>query len=217
MRAQQGTKMHEQSRRGVCLVISAPSGAGKSTIAQALRAADPTIFTSISVTTRQPRPGEEEGVHYYFRDLDTFRQMAQNGELLEWAEVFGRGYGTPKAPMEEALAAGRDVILDIDWQGHRLIREALPEDCVGLFVLPPSLEELEKRLRGRDSDSEEEIASRMQAAMGEISHWREFDYALVNDELQSAINEARAVLTAARLARHRRKDLAALWPVEQSV
>lgn len=217
MRAQQGTKMHEQSRRGVCLVISAPSGAGKSTIAQALRAADPTIFTSISVTTRQPRPGEEEGVHYYFRDLDTFRQMAQNGELLEWAEVFGRGYGTPKAPMEEALAAGRDVILDIDWQGHRLIREALPEDCVGLFVLPPSLEELEKRLRGRDSDSEEEIASRMQAAMGEISHWQEFDYALVNDELQSAINEARAVLTAARLARHRRKDLAALWPVEQSV
>ncbi len=217
MRAQQGTKMHEQSRRGVCLVISAPSGAGKSTIAQALRAADPTIFTSISVTTRQPRPGEEEGVHYYFRDLATFRQMAQNGELLEWAEVFGRGYGTPKAPMEEALAAGRDVILDIDWQGHRLIREALPEDCVGLFVLPPSLEELEKRLRGRDSDSEEEIASRMQAAMGEISHWQEFDYALVNDELQSAINEARAVLTAARLARHRRKDLAALWPVEQSV
>lgn len=217
MRAQQGTKMHEQSRRGVCLVISAPSGAGKSTIAQALRAADQTIFTSISVTTRQPRPGEEEGVHYYFRDLATFRQMAQNGELLEWAEVFGRGYGTPKAPMEEALAAGRDVILDIDWQGHRLIREALPEDCVGLFVLPPSLEELEKRLRGRDSDSEEEIASRMQAAMGEISHWQEFDYALVNDELQSAINEARAVLTAARLARHRRKDLAALWPVEQSV
>ncbi len=205
--------MVEQSRRGVCLVISAPSGAGKSTIAQALRKADPTIFTSVSVTTRSPRPGEEEGVHYYFRDLKTFRHMAANGELLEWAEVFGRGYGTPRAPLEEALAAGRDVILDIDWQGCRLMRRAMPDDVVGLFVLPPSLEELESRLRGRNSDSEEEIASRMKAAMSEISHWPEFDYVLVNDDLDRAVEEARAVLSASRLARARRRDVAALWPV----
>ncbi|MCX8666874.1 guanylate kinase [Acetobacteraceae bacterium B3987] len=205
--------MAEQSRRGVCLVISAPSGAGKSTIAQALRKADPTIFTSVSVTTRSPRPGEEEGVHYYFRDLETFRRMAAEGELLEWAEVFGRGYGTPRAPLEEALAAGRDVILDIDWQGYRLMREAMPEDVVGLFVLPPSLEELESRLRGRNSDSDEEIASRMKAALSEISHWPEFDYVLVNDDLDRAVEEARSVLVAGRLARARRRDVAALWPV----
>lgn len=205
--------MGKQSRRGVCLVISAPSGAGKSTIAQALRRADPTIFTSVSVTTRSPRPGEEEGVHYYFRDLETFRHMAANGELLEWAEVFGRGYGTPRAPLEEALAAGRDVILDIDWQGCRLMRRAMPDDVVGLFVLPPSLEELESRLRGRNSDSEEEIASRMKAAMSEISHWPEFDFVLVNDDLDRAVEEARAVLAASRLARARRRDVAALWPV----
>ena len=205
--------MGEQSRRGVCLVISAPSGAGKSTIAQALRKADPTIFTSVSVTTRSPRPGEEEGVHYYFRDLETFRRMAADGELLEWAEVFGRGYGTPRAPLEEALAAGRDVILDIDWQGCRLMRKAMPEDVVGLFVLPPSLEELESRLRGRNSDSDEEIASRMKAAMSEISHWPEFDYVLVNDDLGRAVEEAWSVLAASRLARARRRDVEALWPV----
>ncbi len=205
--------MVEQSRRGVCLVISAPSGAGKSTIAQALRKADSTIFTSVSVTTRSPRPGEEEGVHYHFRDLETFRRMAAEGELLEWAEVFGRGYGTPRAPLEEALAAGRDVILDIDWQGYRLMRNAMPEDVVGLFVLPPSLEELESRLRGRNSDSDEEIAFRMKAALSEISHWPEFDYVLVNDDLNKAVEEARAVLVASRLARARRRDVAALWPV----
>ncbi|MBA5726131.1 guanylate kinase [Bombella favorum] len=205
--------MVEQSRRGVCLVISAPSGAGKSTIAQALRKADSTIFTSVSVTTRSPRPGEEEGVHYHFRDLETFRRMAAEGELLEWAEVFGRGYGTPRAPLEEALAAGRDVILDIDWQGYRLMRNAMPEDVVGLFVLPPSLEELESRLRGRNSDSDEEIAFRMKAALSEISHWPEFDYVLVNDDLNKAVEEARAVLVASRLARARRRDIAALWPV----
>ncbi|OOL17773.1 guanylate kinase [Bombella intestini] len=205
--------MVEQSRRGVCLVISAPSGAGKSTIAQALRKADPTIFTSVSVTTRSPRPGEEEGVHYHFRDLETFRRMAAEGELLEWAEVFGRGYGTPRAPLEEALAAGRDVILDIDWQGYRLMRTAMPEDVVGLFVLPPSLEELESRLRGRNSDSDEEIAFRMKAALSEISHWPEFDYVLVNDDLNKAVEEARSVLVGSRLARARRRDVAALWPV----
>lgn len=205
--------MVEQSRRGVCLVISAPSGAGKSTIAQALRKADPTIFTSVSVTTRSPRPGEEEGVHYYFRDLETFRRMAADGELLEWAEVFGRGYGTPRAPLEDALAAGRDVILDIDWQGCRLMRKAMPDDVVGLFVLPPSLEELEARLRGRNSDSDEEIASRMKAAMSEISHWLEFDYVLINDDLDRAVEEAQSVLAASRLARARRRDVEALWPV----
>ncbi|QHI96189.1 guanylate kinase [Aristophania vespae] len=195
--------MSQSFRRGVCLVIAAPSGAGKSTIAQALRDTDNNLFTSVSVTTRSPRPGEKEGEHYYFRDLATFRQMAENGELLEWAEVFGRGYGTPRAPIEKALAQGKDVILDIDWQGFRLMKKALPEDVVGLFILPPSLDVLESRLRGRQSDSEEEIAKRMMAAEDEISHWSEFDYVVVNQELEKAIEEARSVLMASRLATER--------------
>ncbi|MDF7673220.1 guanylate kinase [Acetobacteraceae bacterium ESL0709] len=187
-------------RRGVCLVISAPSGAGKSTIAQALRSSDANLFTSISVTTRAPRPGEEEGVHYYYRDLEQFRNMAAQGELLEWAEVFGRGYGTPRAPLEAALEEGKDVVLDIDWQGYRQMKKALPGDVVGLFVLPPSLEELEARLRGRQSDSEEEIRKRMQASEAEMSHWSEFDYVLVNRNLDEAVEQARSVLEASRLA-----------------
>ncbi|QDH15979.1 guanylate kinase [Oecophyllibacter saccharovorans] len=197
----------QPGRRGVCLVIAAPSGAGKSTIARALRARDPSLFTSVSVTTRAPRPGEREGVDYHFRPLDQFRDMARKGDLLEWAEVFGRGYGTPRKPLLEALESGRDVILDIDWQGYRQLRKALPEDVVGLFVLPPSLEALESRLRGRDSDSAEEIGKRMRAAMDEISHWNEFDYVLVNEVLDQAVEEAQAVLTAARMAVRRRRDL----------
>ncbi|MXV45216.1 guanylate kinase [Saccharibacter sp. 17.LH.SD] len=201
--------MRQSSRRGVCLVISAPSGAGKSTIAQALRQRESRLFTSISVTTRAPRPGEEEGVHYYFRDMEIFRQMAQQGDLLEWAEVFGRGYGTPRKPIEQALAAGEDIVLDIDWQGYRLMKKALPEDVEGLFVLPPSLEELEKRLRGRDSDSEEEIAKRMKAAMSEISHWREFEHVVINEDLEQAVDDAQAILRAARMLSKRRSDIAA--------
>lgn len=195
------------ARRGVCLVISAPSGAGKSTIANALRAGDSSLVHSVSVTTRSPRPGEKEGVHYHFRSMEQFREMAAQGELLEWAEVFGRGYGTPRAPVEAALASGRDMVFDIDWQGHRLLRAALPDDVVSLFVLPPSLEELERRLNKRASDHPEEIAKRMQAALNEISHWSEFDHTIINSDLDTAISQARSVLTAARLATRRQRNL----------
>ncbi|MBF0849942.1 MAG: guanylate kinase [Gluconobacter potus] len=199
--------MTQLPRRGVCLVISAPSGAGKSTIANALRASEPTLRHSVSVTTRSPRPGEVEGVHYHFRDIAEFRRMAADGELLEWAEVFGRGYGTPRAPVEEALDAGHDMVFDIDWQGHRLLRAALPDDVVSLFVLPPSLEELERRLNKRASDDPEEIAKRMKAALDEISHWSEFDHTIINSDLDTAISQARSVLTAARLATRRQRNL----------
>ncbi|MEZ7135625.1 guanylate kinase [Komagataeibacter sp. SM21] len=194
-------------RRGVCLVISAPSGAGKSTIANALRASEPQLLHSVSVTTRQPRPGESDGIHYHFRTMEEFSRMAEAGEMLEWATVFGRGYGTPRAPVEQALAEGRDMVFDIDWQGHRQIRAALPADVVGLFVLPPSIAELERRLNGRASDEADEIARRMQAARDEISHWNEFDHVIINSELDQAIAEARAVLVAARLQRHRQIGL----------
>lgn len=195
------------TRRGVCLVISAPSGAGKSTIANALRAADPKLKHSVSITTRAPRPGEADGIHYHFRSMEEFRSMAARGDLLEWATVFGRGYGTPRAPVEEALAAGCDMVFDIDWQGHRQIRDALPDDVVSVFVLPPSLEELERRLTGRASDTPEEIRKRMDAALDEISHWEEFDHVVINNELDKAIAEMRAVLTGARLKTVRQTGL----------
>ncbi|BCI68277.1 guanylate kinase [Acetobacter aceti] len=196
------------TRRGVCLVISAPSGAGKSTIANALRAADPRLKHSVSITTRAPRPGETDGIHYHFRTMEKFMEMADQGELLEWASVFGRGYGTPRAPVEAALAAGQDMVFDIDWQGHRQIRAALPDDVVSLFVLPPSLAELERRLTGRASDAPEEIRKRMDAALDEISHWEEFDHVIVNAELDRAIAETQAVLNAARLRTTRQTGLA---------
>ncbi len=198
------------SRRGVCLVISAPSGAGKSTIAGALRAAEPDLANSVSVTTRAARPGEAEGVHYLFRSQAQFDAMAEAGELLEWARVFGRGYGTPRAPVEATLAAGRDMVFDIDWQGHRQLRAALPADVVGLFVLPPSLAVLEARLRRRAADDPAEIRRRMDAARDEIAHWREFDHVIVNEVLDQAVAEARAVLAAARVATARQTGLAAL-------
>ena len=190
-------------RRGVCLVISAPSGAGKSTIANALRGSEPELRHSVSVTTRAPRPGEVEGVHYHYRSATEFDAMAQSGALLEWATVFGRSYGTPRAPVEAWLGSGRDMVFDLDWQGHRQIRAALPEDVVSLFVLPPSLDVLEQRLRARAADDTEEIARRMRAARDEIAHWREFDHVIVNADLDRSIREARAVLHAARLRTER--------------
>ncbi|XAO71179.1 MAG: guanylate kinase [Acetobacteraceae bacterium] len=186
-------------RRGVCLIISAPSGAGKSTIANALRASESRLMHSVSVTTRLPRPGEKEGVHYHFRDRKAYDEMIAQGDLLEWAEVFGHGYGTPRPPAEEALAEGYDMVFDIDWQGHRLMRAALPDDVVSIFILPPSIEELERRLRGRQSDSNETIENRMRAAQNELSHWAEFDHNIVNDDLDHAIRQTKAVLRAARL------------------
>jgi guanylate kinase len=191
------------ARRGICLVIAAPSGAGKSSITRALLDAEPELMLSVSVTTRAPRHGEKEGVHYFFRSLDEFERMAAAGELLEWANVFGRGYGSPRAPVEAALADGRDVVFDIDWQGHRQMQAALPGDVVGLFILPPSLRELEARLRARGTDNEEEIARRMEKAQGEISHAAEFDHVLVNRDFRTSVSATQAVLHAARLATRR--------------
>ncbi len=196
-------------RRGLCLVIAAPSGAGKSSVANALRAADGNLMDSVSVTTRKPRPGEVDGIHYHFRDEDAFHQLAAGGELVEWAEVFGRFYGTPRSPVITALEGGRDVVFDIDWQGHRQLRAALPGDVVSLFILPPDLRALAERLRERGQDDETEIGRRMDAAREECAHWPEFDHVLVNETLDVAVAEARAVLVAARLATRRQGARAA--------
>ncbi len=184
-------------RRGLCLVIAAPSGAGKSSVTRALLAAETQLSLSVSATTRAPRAGEREGVHYFFRTQAQFDAMVEAGELLEWASVFGRAYGTPRAPVEAALAAGRDVLFDIDWQGHRQLRAALPADTVGLFLLPPSRAELDARLRRRGDDAAE-ISRRMDAARTEMSHAGEFDYVVVNRVFEDAVAEVRAVLHAAR-------------------
>lgn len=195
--------MNTLSRRGLCLVLSAPSGAGKSSVSRALLEREPDLRLSVSATTRAPRPGEQEGVHYFFRERPEFQRMVEAGELLEWAEVFGRCYGTPRAAVEAALAAGRDVLFDIDWQGHQLLRQALPGDVVGVFLLPPSLVELERRLHGRGQDSAEEIARRMDAARDEISHYGDFDHVLVNHDFHQTVDQVRAILHAGRCARAR--------------
>jgi guanylate kinase len=194
-------------RRGVCLVIAAPSGAGKTSITRALLAVEPDLSLSISVTTRAPRPGERDGVHYHFRTQAQFDAMVAAGELLEWAGVFARCYGSPRAPVQATLAAGRDIVFDIDWQGSRQLRAAMPQDVVGLFVLPPSLAALDARLRRRGGDTEAEIAFRMARARDEMSHAPEFDYVLVNEDFDTAVAQTRAVLHAARLATSRQTGL----------
>ena len=196
-------------QRGLCLVVAAPSGAGKSTITRALLASEPMLSLSVSATTRPVRPSEREGEHYFFRTPSEFRAMVEKGELLEWAEVFARRYGTPRGPVERALAAGRDVAFDIDWQGHRQLRAALPGDVVSVFILPPSLDALDARLRRRGGDDPAEIARRMAAARSEISHWAEFDHVVVNDDLDRAVAAVRSVLHAGRLATARQPGLAA--------
>ena len=192
--------MIQVARRGVCLVLAAPSGAGKTAIADALLAKEPDLRRSISVTTRPPRSGEADGVHYHFRDQTAFERMVAAGELLEWARVLGRhSYGTPRAAVEQALAHGHDMVFDIDWQGHRQLRDALPADVVGVFILPPSLAVLEQRLRRRAGEDPAEIARRMRLARDEIGHWAEFDHVLVNEDFDRAVAAVRAVLHAARL------------------
>ncbi|HUD60178.1 MAG TPA: guanylate kinase [Acetobacteraceae bacterium] len=195
-------------RRGVCLVLAAPSGAGKTAIADALLASEPDLRRSISVTTRPPRSGEVEGEHYHFRSQAVFDGMVADGALLESARVLGRHwYGTPRAPVEQSLRAGNDVVFDIDWQGHRQLRDALPGDVVGVFILPPTLAALEKRLLGRAGDDAAEIARRMGLARDEISHWSDFDHVVVNADFDQAVAAVRTVLHAARLATTRQTGL----------
>lgn len=195
-------------RRGLLLILSSPSGAGKSTLARRLMAWDRTIRFSVSATTRQPRPGEEDGREYYFRAREVFETMVKTGEMLEHAEVFGNFYGSPKGPVEAAMKEGRDTLFDIDWQGGQQIRNSsLGRDVVSIFVLPPSIAELESRLRGRAQDSEEVIAGRMAKSRDEISHWAEYDYVIVNRDIDTAFNELTTILQAERLKRDRQPDL----------
>ncbi len=196
-------------RRGVCLVLAAPSGAGKSSVSRALLGSEPALSLSVSATTRAPRPGEVDGDHYFFRSREEFAAMVAGQKMLEHAEVFGRHYGTPRAPVEQALAEGRDVLFDIDWQGHLQLRAALPGDVAGVFLLPPSFAELRRRLVARGQDSAEEIDRRMGAAHAEVAHWADFDHLLLNQDFAATVEDVRAVLHAARSARHRQVGLAA--------
>lgn len=196
-------------RRGLLLILSSPSGAGKSTLARRLMEWDTTLRFSVSATTRPPRPGEEEGREYYFRSREAFEDMVNSGQMLEHAEVFGNYYGSPRGPVEAAMAEGRDTLFDIDWQGGQQIRNsALGRDVVSVFVLPPSIAELERRLRGRGQDSDAVIAGRMAKSQAEISHWAEYDYVIVNHEIDKAFNELTTILEAERLKRDRQPDLA---------
>jgi guanylate kinase len=197
------------SRRGLMLVLSSPSGAGKTTLSRLLLDKDKSIELSISVTTRPRRPGEVGGRDYHFTTPARFREMRSKGELLEWAEVFGNHYGTPRAPVERALSAGKDVLFDIDWQGAKQLRNKrnVRDDLVTIFVLPPSAPELHRRLRTRAQDSEAVIRRRMAEAAKEISHWEEYDYVIVNFDVQDALSELRTVLAAERLKRARQVGL----------
>lgn len=197
------------ARRGLMLVLSSPSGAGKSSIAHGLLAADAELEMSISVTTRPPRPGEIDGRDYVFVNAEAFAALADANLLLEHAVVFGNRYGTPREPVEAALAAGRDVLFDVDWQGAQQLRASAGHDLVSVFILPPSHTELERRLRGRGQDAEAVVRARMARASAEISHWGEYDYVVVNRELSAAIADVRAILAAERLRRPRQVGLAA--------
>ena len=199
----------DQTRRGLLLILSSPSGAGKSTLARRLMEWDPTLRFSVSATTRAPRPGEEDGREYYFKSREAFEEMVKSGQMLEHAEVFGNYYGSPRGPVEAAMQAGRDTLFDIDWQGGQQIgNSALGRDVVSVFVLPPSIAELERRLRSRAQDSDEVIAGRMAKSQAEISHWAEYDYVIVNHDIDTAFAELVTILQAERLRRDRQPQLA---------
>lgn len=195
------------ARRGLMLVLSSPSGAGKTTLSRKLLAQDANVALSVSVTTRKMRPGENEGRDYRFIDRKQFDAMVDSDELLEWAEVFDNYYGTPKKPVMEALATGRDVLFDIDWQGTQQLREKARADLVSVFVLPPSIPELERRLRTRAQDDYETIHRRMAKAADEMSHWAEYDYVVINRDLEQAFADVAAILAAERLKRERQSGL----------
>ncbi len=190
------------------LVLSSPSGAGKTTLSRSLLESDNEITMSVSVTTRPPRPGEMHGKDYYFVSTEDFGIMRNKEELLEHAKVFGNYYGTPRGPVEAALADGRDVLFDIDWQGTQQLDDTMPNDLVKVFILPPSAQDLERRLNRRAQDSAEVVASRMEKASEEISHYQEYDYIIINDDVHQSLAELKSILQAERLKRHRLTGLA---------
>lgn len=195
-------------RRGLLIILSSPSGAGKSTLAARLRAWDSTLNFSVSATTRAPRPGEEHGREYYFHSREEFQDMVAKGDMLEHAEVFGNYYGSPKGPVEEAINAGRDVLFDIDWQGGQQVRaSALGKHVLSIFILPPSIPELERRLYARAQDSKEVIDGRMSKSRDEISHWPEYDYVLVNEDLDETEARLKTIVAAERLRLSQQPDL----------
>ncbi|HVY43594.1 MAG TPA: guanylate kinase [Hyphomicrobiaceae bacterium] len=197
------------ARRGLLLVLSSPSGAGKTTLARELLKTDPGIAMSVSVTTRRPRPGEVDGRDYFFLDLPAFERMRDEGALLEWASVHGNLYGTPKAPVMDMLAAGKDVLFDIDWQGAQQVQASAPEDLVRVFILPPSAGALEERLRRRAQDGDDVVARRLAGAGVEIDHWSEYDYVIVNSDVSVSLAGLTAILAAERLRRTRQNGLEA--------
>lgn len=195
------------ARRGLMLVISSPSGAGKSTIARTLLETDKGIGLSVSVTTRQRRPSEIAGVHYHFVSAREFERLRDSNSLLEWAEVHGNFYGTPREPVEAAMAEGRDMLFDIDWQGAQQLQEKMAADVVSIFVLPPTMTELQSRLHRRAEDSEEVIRTRLINSRAEIAHWEEYDYVIVNDDLNAAFEAVQSIVRAERLKRTRRHGM----------
>lgn len=204
-----GNDLPTRRRRGLLIVLSSPSGAGKTSISRMLLGADGDITMSISATTRPQRPGEVEGVDYHFVDDAEFDRLIDSGEFVEWAPVFGYRYGTPKAPVKEALRDGRDILFDIDWQGTQQLHSAMGEDLVRIFILPPSMPELERRLRERGTDPEPVVADRMRRAAAEISHWAEYDYVLVNADMEKCLAKVQTIVAAERLKRSRQVGLVA--------
>ncbi|CAI8304735.1 MAG: Guanylate kinase [Rhodospirillaceae bacterium] len=197
-------------RRGLMLVLSSPSGAGKTTISRALLDGDNALELSVSATTRAPREGEVDGVHYHFISDDRFRTLIDEDGLLEWANVFNNAYGTPRAAIEKALSEGRDVLFDIDWQGTQQLRQKMPQDLVSVFVLPPSLAALETRLKSRQQmtgETDEQVAYRLSKAPAEVSHWAEYDFIIVNSDIEQSVAQVRAILTAERQRRERLRGI----------
>ena len=201
---------HGFKRRGVLFVLSSPSGAGKSTIARKLLQDEPGLGMSVSATTRTIRPGEVDGKDYHFVDIEHFREMVADNQFLEWAHVFDHRYGTPRAPVEAMLAAGQDVLFDIDWQGAQQLFQIAGGDVVRVFILPPSMEELHRRLEARGTDSSEVIEGRMSRAAAEVSHWDSYDYVLVNDDVESCFRSVKTILAAERLRRSRQTGMIGL-------
>ncbi|MXP29786.1 guanylate kinase [Porphyrobacter algicida] len=195
------------ARRGVMFILSSPSGAGKTTISRMLLDADDELKLSVSVTTRPPRPGEVEGVHYHFVDDDEFDRLVEEDDFYEWAPVFGYRYGTPKGRIRAALKDGQDFLFDIDWQGTQQLYQKDQQDVVRVFILPPSLPELRRRLEARQTDSIEVIESRMERARAEISHWDAYDYVVINDDVDACFAKVREILQAERMKRQRQTGL----------